>query len=180
VLNYRTIGVIAVALVGAAVGIFFAWLLEITRHPSWSVLLMIVCAIAPSTIIAFYEFDVVGERRRTLVHRLRWQIAPWLKIVLTLVFVGAALLVIHLLEINPRAFWYLPLLPPIILSAIFLGLGAALFAVVVSTVIADYVYAPPAYSFAITQWQDALGLAVFAILGSLITWIIHELIYISR
>jgi hypothetical protein len=167
------IGAVALALVGAAVGIFFAWLLEITGLPSWSVFLMILCALAPSIIIALYELD-------EFLGWPRWQIAPWLKIVLSLLSVGAALLAVHLLHINPRDFWYLPLLLPIILCTIFLGLGHAMFAVVLSTVIADYVYVPPAYSFAITRWGDAGGLAAFAILGTLIVWMIHELVHFGE
>jgi len=67
-------------------------------------------------------------------------------------------------------------LPAVILSAIFLGGGPALVAVVVSTIIADYVYALPEYSFAITEWEDAAGLAVFAIIGGFIAFNIQEII----
>jgi K+-sensing histidine kinase KdpD len=146
----------AAALIGAGVGIFLAWLLEITGHPSWSVLLMILCAIAPSIMIVLFQR---GEPRSTSLAWIRWEISPWIKVIAALVLVVATLFVVHTLNINPRDHYYLPLLPPIILAAIFLGFGPALFAVVVSTVIADYVYAPPQYSFAITEWEDAAGLA---------------------
>jgi K+-sensing histidine kinase KdpD len=163
----------AVALIGAAAGIFLAWLLEITGHPSWSVLLMTLCAIAPSIMIALYQS---GEPRPTFRAWIRWEIPPWIKVLAALALVAVTLFVVHTLDVNPRDYYYLPLLPSVILSATFLGFGPALVAVVVSTVIADYVYAPPEHSFAITEWEDAAGLAVFAILGGFIALIIHEII----
>ena len=155
------------ALDGAAVGMSLAWLLEITGHPSWSVLLMVLCAIGPSIWIALYE---QGERRPRFVGWIRWEGPAWLRIVVALFLIAITLFVVHTINVNPRDYHYLPLLPPVILSAILLGFGPALVAVVVSTVIADYVYAPPEYSFAMTEWEDAAGLAVFAILGGVIAF----------
>jgi len=37
-------------------------------------------------------------------------------------------------------------------------------------------YALPEYSFAITEWEDAAGLAVFAIIGGFIAFNIQEII----
>ena len=171
--NRRSIGTTVAALIGAMVGAFFAWFLEVTGHPSWSALLMIVCAIAPSIMLALYESY---EHPATLVGWIRWRISPRIKILTALLLVGMTLFVLHLLNLNPRDYAYLPLLPAVILSAIFLGGGPALVAVVVSTIIADYVYALPEYSFAITEWEDAAGLAVFAIIGGFIAFNIQEII----
>jgi K+-sensing histidine kinase KdpD len=173
VADRRTIGAMAMALIGAAVGMSLAWLLEITGHPSWSVLLMVLCATGPSIWIALYD---QGERRPRFVKWARWEGPPWAKVVVTLLLIAVTLLVVHALNVNPRDSAYLPLLPPVILSGIVLGFGPALLAVVVSTIIADYIYALPEYSFAITHWEDAAGLAVFAILGGVIALIIHEII----
>ena len=62
------------------------------------------------------------------------------RLLTALLLVGMTLFVLHLLNLNPRDYAYLPLLPAV---AIFLGGGPALVAVVVSTIIADYVYALP-------------------------------------
>jgi hypothetical protein len=170
----RTIGMMVAAFIGAAAGILLAWLFEITGHPSWSMILMILCAVGPSILIALYE---QGERRRTkFVGWVRCQGSPWLKILVALVLVVVSLLVVHAVNVNPRDYAYLPLLLPTILSAILLGFGPALFTVVVSTIIADYVYAPPEYSFAITEWKEVVGVTTFAILGGFIGFMIHELV----
>jgi uncharacterized membrane protein YeiH len=59
-------------------------------------------------------------------------------------------------------------------SAILLGLGPGLFTVVFATLWADYRYAPPEYDFAITEWEDAAGLAIFAIIGAFFALVIQE------
>src|SRR5262245_40488113 len=169
----RTVGAMAAALIGAGAGLFLAWLVEITGHPSWSVLLMILCAITPSIIFALYERR---EHRPTSQGWIRWQRWSWIRILVSLLLVGACLFVLDQLDVNPRDYHYLPLLPPVILSAIFLGFGPALFAVIVSTVIADYVYAPPEYSFAITNLEDMAGLGAFAILGAVIALLINDIV----
>jgi Domain of unknown function (DUF4118) len=53
----------------------------------------------------------------------------------------------------------LPLVAPVIVSAIPLGFGPGLLAVVLATLWADYRYALPEYDFAITEWEDVAGLA---------------------
>jgi len=173
----RAIGAVTAALIGAGVGIFLAWLLNVTGHPAWSVLLMIFCAIAPSMMIALYE---PGEDRLTFLRWVRWQASPWLKVVAALLLIGVTLFVLDALNVNPRDYAYLPLLPPIIVSAVLLGSGPALVGVIAGTIVADYAYAPPPYSFAVTEWKDAAGLAVFAIVGALNAWMIHQLISLPK
>jgi hypothetical protein len=60
------------------------------------------------------------------------------------------------------------------------GLGPGLFAVVFATLWADFRYALPEYDFAITEWEDATGLATFAILGALIAFIIQEFVSLGE
>jgi uncharacterized membrane protein YeiH len=55
-----------------------------------------------------------------------------------------------------------------------LDFGPGLFAVMLTTAWADFYYAPPIYDFAITEWEDAIGLAVFASLGALVALMIQE------
>jgi K+-sensing histidine kinase KdpD len=78
------------------------------------------------------------------------------------------LLATHLLK--------LPLVAPVIVSAIPLGFGPGLLAVVLATLWADYRYALPEYDFAITEWEDVAGLAGFAIVGAFIAWSMQDLI----
>jgi K+-sensing histidine kinase KdpD len=170
----QSIGLRAAALIGAAVGIFFAWFVEITGHPSWSVLLMILCAIAPSIVVALYHR---AEPRPIFLAWFRREISPWIKFPATLVLVIASLFIMEMLNVNPRDYHYLPLLPPVVLSAILLGFGPALVAVIVSTIIADFLYALPEYSFAITELEDVAGLATFAILGGFIALMLHGLLF---
>jgi MFS family permease len=170
--NLRTLGMVAAALIGAVFGAAFAWLLGITGHPSWSALLLIFCAIAPSMMIA--------EHRSTFWGWIRWRASPELKVLLTLLLVALTLLVLDALNVNPRDHAYLPLLLPIILIALLLGIGAALVGVLAGIVIADCVYAPPPYCFAITEWKNVAGLAVFAVLGAINAWIIREIVSFPR
>ena len=79
-------------------------------------------------------------------------------------------------DANPRDYSYLPLLAPVIASAVVFGFGAALFAVIVTALGADYFLALPEYSFALTELEDALGLAVFATLGALVVLSIDGLL----
>jgi hypothetical protein len=48
---------------GAAVGIGFAFLIEISGHPSWAVLLLIVAAIGPSLLTSFFpdRLAIIGN-----------------------------------------------------------------------------------------------------------------------
>jgi K+-sensing histidine kinase KdpD len=171
VADRRTIGLTIAMLVGAAIGLFVAWALEITGHPSWSVLLMIICACAPSALIALLE----REDNRPKLLGWRWRGRSWVKVIVTLLLVTANLLVLHAFAVNPRDYGYLPLITPIVLSAIVLGFGCALLAVVISTVVADYVYALPEYSFALTDWDEVAGLATFAMLGAVAALMINEI-----
>lgn len=153
------------ALIGAVVGVLLVLLLEITGHTWWSVLLMIVAAVGPSVIKLTYE-----NRERQPINFLQWtryRVQTWMKVGSTLLLVIATLVVLHFLGLNPRDHGYIPLLLPAVVSAILFGSGPALFAIILSTIIADYVYAIPADEFAITNWEDAAGLATFAVVGAL-------------
>ena len=40
---------------GAAIGVGFAFLVEISGHPSWAILLLMISAVAPSGILLFSD-----------------------------------------------------------------------------------------------------------------------------
>jgi K+-sensing histidine kinase KdpD len=95
---------------------------------------------------------------------------------MALLLVALTLFALDAFNVNPRDYAYLPLLPAVVVSALLLGFGPALVGVVAGTLISDYVYAPPPYSFAATEWKDAAGVAVFAILGAINAWMIQQII----
>jgi hypothetical protein len=172
-LNRRTIVATIAALVGAVIGVFLAWLLKVTGHPPWSVLLMIFCAIAPSMMIAPYE---PGERRPTVLGWIRWRASRCFKVIVGLLLVAFTLFALDAFNINPRDYAYLPLLPAVIVIALLLGFGPALVGAVAAVIISDYLYAPPPYSAATAAWKDAADLAVFAFLGAINAWMVHQII----
>jgi len=64
---------------------------------------------------------------------------------------------------------YITFYPAVMLAAWLGGLGPGLVATALSAVIADYLWIPPPFSFAISSRPDALGLAVFLAMGALIS-----------
>jgi K+-sensing histidine kinase KdpD len=68
-----------------------------------------------------------------------------------------------------------PLLPPVLLSALFFGFGYGVLAVVICTTIADYFFSLPVYDFRITEIEDVIGLSVFAVLGACLAWVIQQI-----
>jgi hypothetical protein len=160
--------------IGAAIGFFLALLAELTGHPSWAVLLLLLCSLGPSSLIAFS-----GGRLPELFSRLRRE-PSWVRFGLAALLVLLSFGAMEALGINPRGYAYVPLVAPVIVSAIFLGFAPGLFAVVFATLWADFRYALPEYDFAITEWEDAAGLATFAILGALIAFIVQEFVSLGE
>ncbi len=156
---------------GATIGIGFAFLIEISGHPSWAVLLLIVAAIGPSLLTSFFpdRLAIIGLRRRVQQGQSRW-----LKGMVVLFMVGATVAVCLGLNFNPRVAFYLPLLIPVLVSGILFGFTMSLFAVVLSIVAADFFFAPPQFDFSITEWEDVLGLAVFGVIGAFAALMIDE------
>jgi K+-sensing histidine kinase KdpD len=169
----QTIGALSYAFIGAAIGTFVAWLLKVTGHPPWAVLLMLFCAIAPAMTIAFNE---PKARVRALMGRIRWQASPWLKFLVVLVLIGCTAFVLDEFGVNPRNHAYLPLLPAILASALILGFGPALVGIIVGTAVTDYFYAPPPRSFGVADWKDAAAMAIFGMVGAINALMIHQLV----
>ena len=156
------------ALVCAACGFLLALLAELTGHPSWTVLLMLICLLAPPMLITFGWVELPES-----ISRLRKR-SVWIRSTLAISLVALCFLAIEALGANPREYAYVPLLMPVIVSAFLLGFGPGLSAVILAMVWADFYYAPPVFDFAITEWEDAAGLALFAILGSLLALMIQQ------
>jgi K+-sensing histidine kinase KdpD len=117
-----------------------------------------------------------GHRASSLV-RLRSRTqkqSGWLKGTIVLVLVAANVAVCLGFRFNPRVAYYLPLLIPVLVSAVVFGFGSGLFAVVVSVAAADFFFAPPGFDFSVTEWEDVLGLAVFGVIGAFAALMIDE------
>jgi Domain of unknown function (DUF4118) len=158
---------------GAAIGVGFAFLVEISGHPFWAILLLIIAAAAPSGILLFFS-DLGGTpfvRLRRLTQQRR---SPLMKAGVVLVMIGITVAACLAFDFNPRVAYYLPLLPSVLISAICFGFGTSLFTVIASIVAADFFFAPPVFDFGITEWEDALGLATFGIIGALVAVAIDE------
>jgi len=162
-----------VALIGATSGFLVALLFEMTGHPWWTILLLLFCLLGPTLLIPLASTQVPE-----VIGRLRRQ-PSWMRIGLALALVLLSFQALETLGINPRAQAYVPLIVPVVVSAVLLSFGPGLFAVIFATLWADYFYALPEYDFAITEWEDAAGLAIFAILGAFIALIIGLLIPVS-
>jgi hypothetical protein len=158
-------------LLGAAIGVIVALLLELASHPSWSILLLLVCAVIPGAL------SLLSEPVSQLLRPLRsfgGRGRGWLKPGATLLMVAATVGGCLVFDYNPRLAYYLPLLPAVLVSAALFGFGPGLFAVVLGVVAADYFFAPPVFNFGITEWEDVLGLAVFGIVGAFLALLIAE------
>lgn len=154
--------------IGAAVGLVLAWLLQVTGHPARSVLLLLLCAFAPAllklllTATAGGRFQV-NHGRAILLRRL----PDSMKLVAVALIAAVPMAVEYRFGINPRNVDDLLLLPPVIVCATLFGFVWGLAGVALSLIAADCVFALPAFGFVIAEWQDALGLAAFGVLGAL-------------
>lgn len=160
---------VAYGLGGAGAGFLLALVAEITGHSSWFVLLMIVCACAPPI-----SFGVLDGAFASRVESFRqWSSLVKLGVVvaiLAVVFGGE-----WLLDVDPRRYSFAPLFPPVIIAATMFGVRWGMATVVLCTLAADYLFALPEFSFAITEWEDAVGLAVFAVLGAFAALVLYGL-----
>lgn len=163
---------VTAALFGAVAGVLLVWILEVTGHRWWSVLLMIAAVVGPGVIKSIYKTR--EQRPISILRWTRYRVPTWVRVGSTLPLVIAALVVLRFFDLNPRDHGYIFLLPLAVLSAILFGFGPALFAIVLSTIIADYMYARPTDRFAITEWEDAAGLTIFAFAGAQIALAVSD------
>ncbi len=130
---------------------------------------MAISAAAPSLYLAINYVPKL-DAFRNACRRLSF----WSRLGLVLLMVALTLGTKWIFDTNPRDYHYLPLLLPVIATAIIFGFPWALFAVMVTALGADYFFALPEYSFVLTEWEDALGLAVFAVIGALVALLIND------
>ncbi len=160
---------VGAALLGCTLGLLLAALLQLIGHPAWMLLPLLVCAVGPSIALTLREYPQVEALRR----RSR-TLAPPVRPLVVVALIALNLAILAAFGINPRLFGYLPLLLPVIASAVMFGFGSGLLAVVLSTIAADYFFARPEFAFVLSEWEDAAGLAVFAILGALVAMMLED------
>lgn len=153
---------IGAAFLGAVVGAVVALLFELLGHPSWYILAMVTTAVLPSVVFAFADRPQIDAFRSRCK---RWPI--WSRYGLILLFIAITLTAKRVLEPDPLPYNYLPLLVPVIASAILFGIRAAVLTVVLTTLAADLFFVVPRSTFALTNVEDVVGLLVFATLGAL-------------
>jgi K+-sensing histidine kinase KdpD len=164
-----TIGVICI---GAIIGFLIDLSVELTGHPWWFLLMMLICATSPG-IVSFAA--AINSTDHVINRRSRLSLPGWVKPAIVLLFVAIDFGVMRIVGINPRDYAYVPLLFPVIVSSVLFGFGQGLLAVLVCTLIGDYLFALPVYDFRISEPEDAIGLAAFAIFGGAAAWVIDEM-----
>jgi len=66
---------------------------------------------------------------------------------------------------------FLTFFPAVLISAIYGGFGAGLFATFLSGLIANYFLVPPAFSFSINNLSDVTNLILYFVVGGIISWL---------
>jgi K+-sensing histidine kinase KdpD len=151
---------------GSACGLLIGFAIELSGHRWWAILMLLACVFGPSIFRASRRFQHQTRKVSSL--------SLLLKTAIVLLIIVATLVVEWAIGINPRDYGYVPLLPPVILAALLFGFPQGMLAVIVCTVIADYLFALPEYDFRITEMEDAVGLAVFAVLGAFFALIAQQ------
>jgi Domain of unknown function (DUF4118) len=151
--------------VGGVLGILFAWISESTGHAPWAMLLMLACSVLPTFVIPLPEYSPLQEL-------CIWCFAQSKRTRAAFVFilVATTLIIEQSLGINPRAYNYLPFLPAVFVSNVLFGAGFALFATVLSLVMADYLFAAPVADVSGAAWQNIAVFVAFGVIGASVAW----------
>jgi hypothetical protein len=161
---------VSTLLIGAGAGIVLAWLLE-TYDRSPLAIFMLFSGVAITWLIVEARKGVIFDPLGRLSHPISIFARSLMVMGLTAVTFGF----MHAAHINPISYAYLPLLPLIVVGTALFGLSAGFFAIVLSSAIASYFYIAPIDSFWISDLQDAIGLIIFAAIGSLVAWAIRKI-----
>jgi Domain of unknown function (DUF4118) len=155
------------AVLGGVVGVLFAWICEPTGHAPWAVALMLACSVVPTFVVPLPD------------HRPLRELSIWCfsqpkstRAALVFILIAMTLILNRSLEMTPRAYNYLPFLPAVIASNILFGAGSALFAMVLSLVISDYLFVAPVSDLSTTMWEQIVTFASFAAIGAGIAWLV--------
>ncbi len=158
---------------GATLGLLLALACELSGHPWWALLMLVLCASGPGILRLMVDLTQPSSIRPKTS---RTPLSRPVKLGIVLLMIGATLVAIWVGNINPRDYAYVPLLPPVLLTAAFFGFGYGVLAIVLCTTAADYFFLLPVYDFQITHIEDLMGLSVFAVLGACLAWVIQQFI----
>lgn len=160
---------LSAGLIGAIVGGVLAWLLEYAGYSPLAIYLLLAALFATWLFVESnggIVFDAAGRFRIPLVSVSK---VPLVVLLTAIYFAIEAAF-----YINPRDYAYLPLVPLVIASTALFGFGSGLLATILSVLVADFFFVPDIYSFEIHEWEDAVGLAIFAIAGSILAFGMHK------
>ena len=173
----RLPGSVGLMVAGAIVGFLIALACELTGYPWWVLLIFLLCGGGVSLLRAILDQRGARFDGQNILHA---PIPAIIKAGLILLMIGATVAALWVWNINPRDYAYVPLLPPVLLTAALFGFGHAVLAIVLCTAVADYFFSPPVYDFRITNVEDLVGLSVFAGLGACLAWALQQLIPLMR
>jgi hypothetical protein len=158
---------------GAALGLFLALGWQVSGHPWWVLLMQLLCAFGPggARVVA----DLHSGRSAVQTARRSTLSAP-AKVGLVLLMIAITLAVTWAGHMDPADLAYVPVLLPSLLAALFLGVGYAALAIVLTTIAADHLFSGPVESFSITRFADVMGLSVFAGLGAGLAWLAYQFV----
>jgi hypothetical protein len=91
---------VTAALIGAVAGVLLVWILEVTGHRWWSVLLMIAAAVGPGAIKSIYKSR--EQRPISILRWTRYRVPMWVRVGSTLPLVIATLVILSFFDLNPR------------------------------------------------------------------------------
>jgi hypothetical protein len=161
---------LSTGLIGAVLGVIVAWILESAGYSPLAIYLLVATLFGTWLFVDFNSWVGFGPVRHYHITLMTSS-----KVLLVLSVTGIYFGIEAALDINPRDYVYLPLVPLIIVCTALFGLGSGLFATILSVTIADYFYVPNFYSFEILEWEDSVGLVIFAIAGSVLAFGVHKL-----
>jgi hypothetical protein len=154
-------------LFGGVLGVLFAWICESTGHAPWAVLLMLACS-----VLAIFLIPIPGNSPLRALSIWCFSQPKPTRAAFVFILIAITLIAAQSLGINPRASNYLPLLPAVIASNILFGAGFALFAVPLSLLMADYLFAAPVSDLSAPLSAQIAVFVSFGAIGAALAWIL--------
>ncbi|MDQ2907309.1 MAG: ATP-binding protein [Chloroflexota bacterium] len=117
-----------------------------------------------------------AEVQRRYVAQLAWWRRSIFGYLLCVPFTGLGLFIV-IVEQSLMPHFYFPgaiMLLPVLLIALFWGLGPALLCVLISTLFLDYYYIPPARQFTWGGWDDIVGMLPYFIAGMCVAILVGQ------
>ena len=151
--------------IGACIGGALAWLLESGDFSPLAIYILLGSWLG-AWVVTENESGIIFDNAKYFRISQTKVTKTLLAALITAVYFG----VLYALDISPRSFVYLPLVPLIIIITLVQGFEYGLMAIILSAVIADYFYVPTLHSLRVDQWEDAFGLMTFVIAGSLLAF----------